>query len=185
MSRKIVGHHIRSIRKLKKLKIVSICDLDIDKAKFYGDKYKINIYSHYDEMLKTEKNRFSSNHDSIWYAFHSLDGYFKYKKNLVIEKPTCMKTSQVTKLFKLAKASKTDIFPVFQNRYNKCIRKLKDELNKNKLGKIRIVNLTLRWCRPQRYYDLSVWRGTFSHDGGPNQSRYVFYRFTKILIWKY
>ena len=52
---RIAGHHIRSIRKLKKLKIVSICDLDIDKAKFYGDKYKINIYSHYDEMLKTEK----------------------------------------------------------------------------------------------------------------------------------
>ena len=44
---RIAGHHIRSIRKLKKLKIVSICDLDIDKAKFYGDKYKINIYSHY------------------------------------------------------------------------------------------------------------------------------------------
>ena len=32
-----------------------MCDLDIDKAKYYGDKYKINIYSHYDEMLKTEK----------------------------------------------------------------------------------------------------------------------------------
>ena len=30
---RIAGHHIRSIRKLKKLKIVSICDLDIDKAK--------------------------------------------------------------------------------------------------------------------------------------------------------
>ena len=75
---RIAGHHIRSIRKLKKLNIVSICDLDIDKAKYYGDKYKINIYSHYDEMLKTEKkNRSSSNHDSIWYAFHSLDGYFK------------------------------------------------------------------------------------------------------------
>jgi len=24
----------------------------------------------------------------------------------------------------------------------------------------------LRWCRPQRYYDMAPWRGTFSHDGG-------------------
>ena len=24
----------------------------------------------------------------------------------------------------------------------------------------------MRWCRPQRYYNLSKWRGTFSHDGG-------------------
>ncbi len=165
---RIAGHHIRSIRKLKKLKIVSICDLDIDKAKFYGDKYKINIYSHYDEMLKNEKkiDLVVIMTPSGMHFTHSMDILKKYKKNLVIEKPTCMKTSQVTKLFKLAKASRTDIFPVFQNRYNKCIRKLKNELNKNKLGKIRIVNLTLRWCRPQRYYDLSVWRGTFSHDGG-------------------
>jgi predicted dehydrogenase len=30
----------------------------------------------------------------------------------------------------------------------------------------------VRWCRPQRYYDMAPWRGTFSHDGGAltNQS---------------
>ncbi len=24
----------------------------------------------------------------------------------------------------------------------------------------------MRWCRPQRYYDMAPWRGTLSHDGG-------------------
>ena len=28
------------------------------------------------------------------------------------------------------------------------------------------MNVRLRWCRPQKYYDLSKWRGTYSHDGG-------------------
>ena len=36
----------------------------------------------------------------------------------------------------------------------------------NELGKINIINVRVRWCRPQRYYDLSDWRGTYSHDGG-------------------
>ena len=40
------------------------------------------------------------------------------------------------------------------------------------MGDIRIVSVRVRWCRPQRYYDMAPWRGTFSHDGGAltNQS---------------
>ena len=28
------------------------------------------------------------------------------------------------------------------------------------------MNVRVRWCRPQRYYEMAPWRGTFSHDGG-------------------
>jgi len=34
------------------------------------------------------------------------------------------------------------------------------------LGKLRSVAVRVRWCRPQRYYDLAPWRGTFAMDGG-------------------
>ena len=35
--------------------------------------------------------------------------------------------------------------------------------------------MRLRWCRPQRYYDLSDWRGTFSHDGGALTNQGIHY----------
>ena len=35
--------------------------------------------------------------------------------------------------------------------------------------------MQLRWCRPQRYYDLSVWRGIYSHDGGALTNQGVHY----------
>ena len=90
----------------------------------------------------------------------------KYKKNIIIEKPICLKTSQVIELYKLANKNKVKIFPVFQNRYNKAVEFLKKKKTINALGKIRIISVQVRWCRPQRYYDLADWRGTFSHDGG-------------------
>ena len=90
----------------------------------------------------------------------------KYKKNIIIEKPICLKTTQVEDLYKLAKKNKVKIFPVFQNRYNKAIQFLKKKKTMNALGKIRTISVQVRWCRPQRYYDLADWRGTFSHDGG-------------------
>ena len=48
----------------------------------------------------------------------------------------------------------------------RIIQRVKKSIISGEIGKIRIVSVTVRWCRPQRYYDLSKWRGTFSHDGG-------------------
>ena len=64
---------------------------------------------------------------------------------------------------------------IFQNRYNKSVQKIKKSIKKNLLGKINIISLRLRWCRPQRYYDLSDWRGTFSHDGGALTNQGIHY----------
>jgi predicted dehydrogenase len=59
-----------------------------------------------------------------------------------------------------------EIFPIFQNRYNKAVKRVRRALEENELGDIRIISVRVRWCRPQRYYDMAPWRGTFSHDGG-------------------
>ena len=57
-----------------------------------------------------------------------------------------------------AKKNKINVYPVFQNRYNLAVKRLRKAIRQEELGKIRVVNVRVRWCRPQRYYDLSVWR---------------------------
>jgi predicted dehydrogenase len=39
-------------------------------------------------------------------------------------------------------------------------------IDQSELGQSQIFSVRVRWCRPQRYYDLSAWRGTFAMDGG-------------------
>lgn len=174
---RIAGHHIKAIKKVKGLNLIAISDLIKSKRKFYGTKFKINTYKHYFEMLKTEKNidLVVVMSPSGMHFEHSLNIIRKFKKNVVIEKPPCMNPSQITSLYREAKKNNKKIFPVFQNRNNKCILKLKDLINKKNLGDIRLINLTLRWCRTQRYYDLSTWRGTFSHDGGALTNQGIHY----------
>jgi predicted dehydrogenase len=58
------------------------------------------------------------------------------------------------------------IFPVFQNRYNLAVQRVRQGLQNGELGDIRIVSVRVRWCRPTRYYNLAPWRGTYSQDGG-------------------
>ena len=174
---RIAGHHTRAIKKNKNYEIISACDLKMDVRKKYKKIFGTKVYSNYDEMLINEKNLdlVVIMTPSGMHFEHAKRILSKYKKNVVIEKPTSLKVSNLKKLYFIAKKNKKKIFPVFQNRNNKCVIKLKELISKNKLGKIQLVNLILRWCRPQRYYDLSIWRGTYSHDGGALTNQGIHY----------
>ena len=174
---RIAGHHIKAIKKVKSFNLIAICDLIKSRREYYGKKFQINVYRNYFEMLKIEKNidLVVVMSPSGMHFEHSLNIIKKFKKDVVIEKPPCMNPSQISLLYREAKKNNKKIFPVFQNRNNRCILKIKDLINKKKLGDIRLINLTLRWCRTQRYYDLSSWRGTFSHDGGALTNQGIHY----------
>ena len=165
---RISGHHLKSIETIKGLKISAVCDLDILKAKEYGKVYNIPYYDNYNKMLSELKNIeiVVIATPSGMHFEHACDIMTKFNKHLIIEKPTFMRTDQLLEAYNIADKRNLNIFPVFQNRYNIAVQRIKKSIENNELGQIRIMNVRLRWCRPQRYYDLSKWRGTFSHDGG-------------------
>jgi UDP-N-acetyl-2-amino-2-deoxyglucuronate dehydrogenase len=58
------------------------------------------------------------------------------------------------------------LFVVKQNRLNPGIQLLKRAVDKGRFGRIYLANTTVRWTRPQEYYDAAPWRGTWEFDGG-------------------
>jgi UDP-N-acetyl-2-amino-2-deoxyglucuronate dehydrogenase len=55
---------------------------------------------------------------------------------------------------------------VKQNRLNAPVQLLKRAIDKGRFGRIYLANTTVRWARPQDYYDQAPWRGTWEFDGG-------------------
>jgi UDP-N-acetyl-2-amino-2-deoxyglucuronate dehydrogenase len=165
---RIAGHHIKAIKSNKLFKICCISDLILNKGKYYSDIYKIPFYKSYSEMLKLHKelDLVAIITPSGMHYEHAKNILKKFKKNILVEKPTFLKSSQVKEIYSLGKKFHCKVYAVFQNRYNKAIKRLKKAIINKELGDLRIINVRVRWCRPQRYYDLSDWRGTFSHDGG-------------------
>ena len=173
---RVANHHIRAIKKSGKYLITGICDLNISKADFYGKKYKIPTFSNLHQMLREIAcDVVVIITPSGMHFEHASEIINKYKKNVVIEKPISLKIEHVKKLFENSKKNKVKIFPIFQNRYNKAVQFIKKSLKKKLLGKINIISLRLRWCRTQRYYNMSTWRGTFSHDGGALTNQGIHY----------
>lgn len=165
---RISSHHYRAIENVKGFEIIAVCDLIEEKAKDYADEFGVKYFTNYRKMFEElpEIDIVVIATPSGMHYEHAMEVMEIYHKSVIIEKPTFMRPEQLTSAYDTADKLGLHIFPVFQNRYNKAVQRVKKALLSDELGEIRIMNVRLRWCRPQRYYDLSEWRGTYSHDGG-------------------
>jgi UDP-N-acetyl-2-amino-2-deoxyglucuronate dehydrogenase len=165
---RIAGHNCRAIVSTEGLELTAVCDLEIEKANAYSTEFNAPAFENYNDMLTKIKDIdiVAIITPSGMHFEHSLEVMKQYNKHIIVEKPTFMKPSQVNEAYSVADSLGLKIFPIFQNRYNKAVQRVKKALENNELGEIRTIGVRVRWCRPQRYYDLAEWRGTLSHDGG-------------------
>ena len=165
---RISGHHCRSIVAAEGIELVAECDLVESKAEAYGKEFNIPYFVNYREMFKAlpQINMVVVATPSGMHYEHATEIMRLYRKSVIVEKPTFMRPSQVMETYALATQMGLHVFPVFQNRYNLAVQRVRQALSNGELGDVRIVAVRVRWCRPQRYYELAPWRGTYAQDGG-------------------
>ena len=165
---RISGKHIEAIKEINNAEVVSVCDIDVNKAKKAADKVgSINFYSSYDDMLRNEEvDIVSILTPSGLHAKHTIDIVEKYKKHIVVEKPMALKLEDADEMIKVCDANSVRLFVVKQNRYNLPVQKLREAIESGSFGKLVLGTVRVRWARDQRYYDMDPWRGTWELDGG-------------------
>ena len=165
---RIAGHHARAIAATDGATLAAVCDLVAAKANAYGREFAVPAYTDYRAMLARhpEIDTVAVITPSGMHFEHGLEIVECFGRNVIMEKPTFMRPEQLIAAFDAAARSGVRIFPIFQNRYNKAVQRVRRALSTGELGAVRIASVRTRWCRPQRYYDLAPWRGTLSHDGG-------------------
>lgn len=163
---KIAERHIEAIKATKNAQLVAVCDMDNERAKAKAHLGQVPYYLNYDEMLQKhpEINVITILTPSGYHFEQGTDIIQRYQKHLLIEKPFIMTLSQAAALKETANLHGVQIFPIYQHRFNKAVQRVKQAANE--LGQLRVGTVRVRWCRPQRYYDLNPWRGTWAMDGG-------------------
>ncbi len=165
---RISGHHCRSIVETKGIELAAVCDLLIEKAKNYSEQFGAKAYDNYHQMLQKNPqiDTVAVITPSGMHYEHALDIISRYQKHIIVEKPIFLKPSHVSEVYKAASEGGVQVFAVFQNRHNLAVKRVEQGLTSGELGQIRCVSVRVRWCRPQQYYDMAPWRGTYSMDGG-------------------
>lgn len=175
---RIAVRHIEAIEACPQARLVAVCDTDQTRAQEKAEQGKVPAYANYHDMLTAhpEIDVVTILTPSGSHFEHACDIINLYQKHLLIEKPFVLTIAEAQQLKQLADINHTTIFPLYQNRFNKAVQKVKTALTtSNELGALRVGTVRVRWCRPQRYYDLSPWRGTFAMDGGAFTNQGIHY----------
>ena len=91
---------ILTSKKNKKFNLVAVCDINKEKAKNFGKKFKINFFYNIDNLLKSTNVDLVVICTSSGYHYENAMTVSKYKKNVVIEKPICLNLFEAKKVVK-------------------------------------------------------------------------------------
>ncbi len=173
---RIAKNHLGPLTELPGAKLVAVCDIISERAEGYAQKYGVPAYTNYHTMLRNEQvDVVCILTPSGMHPQHTIDVIQKYRKHIVVEKPMALAWDDLARMKSVADSNNVKIFPVYQNRYNKAVQKVHDDLLSGALGKPVLGTVRLRWCRPQRYYDRDPWRGTWAMDGGALTNQGIHY----------
>lgn len=146
--------------------LAAVCDTDFAKASILSDKYNVPAFPNMHKMAsKTDIDVFVILTESGYHADHVLQ-LVQYKKHIIVEKPMALRLSDADMIIEACDTAGIKLFVVKQNRFNLPILKLREAIDSNRFGKLTLGTVRVRWCRPQSYYDLAAWRGTWELDGG-------------------
>ena len=163
---RISRNHFDAIAAAEGLTLAAVADIDPARAQRAGEEQRVPSYASLDEMLKSQQlDIVAICTPSGLHAAHGVQAA-RAGKHVLTEKPMAISLVQADELIRATDEAGVHLFVVKQNRLNPPIQLLKRAIDKGRFGRIYMANVTVRWQRPQEYYDAEPWRGTWEFDGG-------------------
>ena len=178
---RISKNHLEAIAKVGELQLVSVADIDRHRAERVGTEWNVPAFSSLEEMLaEVPSDLVAICTPSGLHPQHGIAGA-QAGRHVLTEKPMAISLAAADALVHACDAAGVHLFVVKQNRLNPPIQLLKRAIDKGRFGRIYMANTTVRWTRPQEYYDAEAWRGTWEFDGGAIKNQASHY--VDLLQW--
>lgn len=147
-------------------RLAAVCDIIPERAREYGERYKVPHFTSVDELLASKGIDAvsvltpSGSHADI--AVKAAQSH----RHVVVEKPMALTLEDGDRMIRASEAARVRLFVVKQNRFNVPVVKAREALDAGRFGKLVLGTVRVRWCRDDKYYAQDSWRGTFAQDGG-------------------
>lgn len=168
---RIAPRHADSLAEIPGVELVQVCDVIENRARYFAEKYGVKYCLDYHEMLANPKiDIINICTPSGLHAAMAVEA-LKAGKHVIVEKPMAMNIAEADLMISTAKEMNRKLCIVLQNRYNPPMQDFYHAIRDGKIGRVLLGSVTVRWYRPQEYYN-DGWHGTKSMDGGAlmNQS---------------
>ena len=178
---RISRNHLDAITAIDGLELAAVCDVVAERAERAGSASGVPFFTEYEAMLQEAAcEAVAICTPSGLHPAHGIAAA-RAGKHVVTEKPMAISLSGADALVQACDAAGVHLFVVKQNRLNPAVQLLRRAVDKARFGPIYLANTTVRWSRPQEYYDQAPWRGTWELDGGALMNQASHY--VDLLQW--
>lgn len=164
---RISKNHFEAVAGLEDAKVMACCDIIEERARSAAEQYRIPFWTTRIEELLARQDV-----DAVSICtpsgLHPAHGILAAQagKHVISEKPMGIRLADADAMIKACRENGVKLFVVLQNRLNPSIQLIRRALDKGRFGKIYMITANVFWTRPQDYYDMAPWRGTWEFDGG-------------------
>ena len=164
---RISAKHFDALQKhSERMELVAVCDLDQNRLHRAVEETGAQGFAKLNDMLD------QSNADL--YVLTTPSGLHPDQtvqianagRHVMTEKPMATRWKDGLRMVDACDDAGVRLFVVKQNRRNATLQMLKQAIEKKRFGRIHMVVINVFWTRPQTYYDMDAWRGTWEFDGG-------------------
>lgn len=163
---RIAKNHFDAIARVDGLDLVAVADIVQSRAEAAGTAHGVPAFASLSDMLAAvDCDVVTVATPSGLHPVHGIEAA-RAGRHVVSEKPMAISLAGADALIDACGEAGVRLFVVKQNRLNPAIQLVKRAVLKGRFGRIHSANCTVRWARPQDYYDQAPWRGTWAMDGG-------------------
>jgi UDP-N-acetyl-2-amino-2-deoxyglucuronate dehydrogenase len=179
---RISQKHFEAIKEHKDdLELDSICDINQEALDRAMHSTSCPGYTSLSDMLANSNSDLVTICTPHGIHFEQVCQVAASGRHVITEKPMATKWTDAVEMVEKCENAGIRLFVVKQNRMNATLQMLKLALQKNRFGKIYLINVNVLWFRPQDYYDLDKWRGSKSHNDGALMNQASHY--IDLLYW--
>lgn len=168
---RIAPRHADSLAVIQETKLVQVCDVIEARAHHFAEKYDAEYCLDYHDLLANPDIDIVNICTPSGMHAEMAIAALRAGKHVIVEKPMAMNVADADRIIAAAQETNRKLCIVLQNRYNPPMQDFYRAVHDGKIGRVLLGSVTVRWYRPQEYYN-DGWHGTKSMDGGAllNQS---------------
>lgn len=158
--------HAQSLKNIKNVELVSVCDIRQERAKAASLKYRTAHYTDYINMLDNES--LDAVHICTPHYLHEpmILHAARRKINVLTEKPMGLNPYEAAKEIAAARKNRIAFSVILQNRFNPGSQLVRKRAEDGRLGRLKAAKLVLTYHKPDSYYRKSDWKGRPDKEGG-------------------
>ena len=160
------GNHARSFKDIEGAQLVAVADVNAQTAQKVAQETGAKAFETAEDLIA------NGDVEAIIIAtphfFHPPVAEFAAARGVHVlsEKPIAVTVSSADAMIAACDKGGVMLGVMFQQRLEGVRVHMKRLIESSALGKLHRISMTAPWYRPQAYYDMGAWRGTWKGEGG-------------------